>query len=120
MATLIVVEDLAAPASVGRGGHSMYVLQWLHGFERLGHDVFFVEFLEEDPGLDRERMVRYFGETVERWWHPDRSALIDEHSAESLYGLDARQIAGTANEAAGLITLAARYRREPYPFVDKV
>src|SRR5437588_827281 len=53
MATLIVVEDLAAPASLGRGGHAMYVLQWLHALERLGHHVLFLEFLREDPGSGR-------------------------------------------------------------------
>src|SRR5947207_3177962 len=49
MSTLIVVEDLAAPAVIGRGGLAMYLLQFLSGLARLGHDVLFVEFLQEEP-----------------------------------------------------------------------
>ncbi len=120
MATLIVVEDLAGPASLGRGGHCMYVLQWLHGLERLGHRVLFLEFLKEDPGAARTAVVRYFGETVADWWHPERAALLLEKPGESLYGLDAGQVASIAAEADGLITLAAHYRRDPYPLIDQV
>ena len=49
-ATLLVVSDLAEPASIGRGGLSMYLLQRLHGLERLGRRVVFVEYSKEDPG----------------------------------------------------------------------
>src|SRR6185437_912946 len=120
MATLIVVEDLAGPASIGRGGHSMYVLQWLHGLERLGHRVLFVEFLKENPGQDGGSVVGYFRQTVERWWHPELSALLIESSLDSLYGLTSAEVGRIAGEAAGLITLAAHYRREPYPLLDRV
>ncbi|HEU0316284.1 MAG TPA: hypothetical protein VFR49_03075, partial [Solirubrobacteraceae bacterium] len=57
MARLIAVEDLAGPSVVGRGGHAMHVLQFLEGLRRLGHDVLFLEFLEEPP--DRAA-VAYF------------------------------------------------------------
>src|SRR4051794_25591958 len=103
MATLIVVEDLAGPASLGRGGHGMYVLQWLHAFERLGHRVVLVEFLKEDPGPARASQARYFAEIVESWWHPDRAALLVEPTRESLYGLDAAGAARVADEAAAVI-----------------
>jgi hypothetical protein len=96
----------------------MYVLQWLHGLERLGHEVLFLEFLQEDPQEKRRGMVRYFGAMMERWWHPDRSALLLESTTESLYGLNAPQVAASAGQAAALITLAAHYRRDPYPLVD--
>jgi hypothetical protein len=120
MATLIVVEDLAGPASLGRGGHCMYVLQWLHGLERQGHDVFFVEFLKENPGQARESVVRYFAETMQIWWRPERTALLVEASLESLYGLEAAELAAVAKGAAAVITLAAHYRREPFPLIDRV
>src|SRR5205807_2854720 len=81
MATLIVIEDLAGPASLGRGGHAMYVLQWLHSLERLGHRVFFCEFLREDPG---PAALRYFADTVTAWWHRERTALLLERTGESL------------------------------------
>src|SRR5437763_13773053 len=102
MATLIVVEDLAGPASRGRGGHALYVLQWLNGLARLGHRVFFVEFLKDDPGADREAVVRYFAETVEEWWRPGQAALLAEKSLESLYGPDAGQVARVGREAAAV------------------
>lgn len=120
MATLIVVEDLAGPASIGRGGLVMYPLQWLHGLKRLGHRVLFVEFLKEDPGQDKEAVVGYFRRTVKRWWHPELSALLIESSLESLYGLTAAEVGRIAGEAAGLITLAAHYRRDPYPLLDRI
>ncbi len=119
MATLIVVSDMAEPFSVGRGGLSAYVLQWLHGLERLGNRVFFLEFLkkEAEPG---EETVGYFWETMNSWWRLDRAALILESSLESICGLDAARVARIAREAAAVITIAAPYRREPYPLVDTV
>jgi hypothetical protein len=115
MATLIVVEDLAAPASVGRGGLVMYPLQWLHGLQRLGHRVVFLEILRERP---EAALVRYFRETVEGWWHPEQSALLLESPLESLCGLGIAEVGMMAQEAAALITLAAHYRRDPYPLLD--
>lgn len=120
MATLVVTEDLAGPASIGRGGLVMYPLQWLHGLKRLGHRVLFIEFLKEDPGRDRTAVVGYFRRAVERWWYPELSALLIESSLESLYGLTAAEVRRVAGEAAGLITLAAHYRRNPYPLLERV
>jgi hypothetical protein len=98
----------------------MYVLQWLHGLKRLGHDVYFLEFVEEVPAEQRRGVVRYFAATVQRWWYPDRAALLLESSGESLYGLNAMQVATLAAGAAALITLAAHYRRDPHPLVEKI
>jgi hypothetical protein len=120
MTTLIVVEDLAAPASVGRGGHAMYVLQWLHGLERLGHRVVFVEFLKEAAGPGRKAAAAYFREIIERSWSPGHSALLVEEPLESLYGLGLDEIESIAGEATAIITLAAHYRRDPYPLLDAV
>lgn len=120
MANIIVVEDLAAPATIGRGGQTMYLLQWLHGLERLGHCVLFIEFLKEDPGMAKRSMLRYFSETVTTWWHADQAALIVETPTNSLYGLEAERVTRFANEAAAVITLSAHYRRDPYPLIEKV
>jgi hypothetical protein len=120
MATLIVVEDLAAPASLGRGGQTMYLLQWLHGLKRQGHDVLFVEFLDKDPGKNRETVVRYFRETIEEWWHPEWAALFVEKTLEPLYGPGTKHVEKVAKKAAALITLAAHYRAKPYPLVGDV
>jgi hypothetical protein len=120
MATLIVVEDLAAPASAGRGGLAMYLLQWLRGLESLGHEVYFFEFLAEDPGEGRTGAVRYFGEALESFWRNDRAALLIEKTGESLYGLSAAGAAEVAGRAAAVVTIAAHYRREPYPLLEKI
>jgi hypothetical protein len=64
--------------------------------------------------------VAYFRSTVGRWWRPERAALLLESSGESLWGPDGGQVAGFADRAAALITLAAHYRRAPYPHVEKV
>jgi hypothetical protein len=120
MATIIVVSGMAEPASVGRGGLSIYVLQWLHGLKRLGHHVLFVEFLKSDPGKARGGVVRYFNDTVARWWHPGASALLLASSGESLAGLTGAAVARAAREAAAVLTIAATYRRDPYPLIGDV
>jgi hypothetical protein len=117
MATLILVEDLAAPAVVGRGGHAMYVLQWLHGLRRLGHDVLFLEFLSKKPD---EAALAYFEDVIGAWWSLEQAALIHEPSRRSLTGVDIAGVAAAAGRAEAIITLAAHYRREPWPLVEEV
>jgi hypothetical protein len=120
MATLIVHSDLASPASVGRGGLAAYELQWIHGLERLGHQVLCLEFLHQDPGGARETVVRYFRECMAVRRQPDLCALVLEPSLEVLHGLGVGEITRHAGRAAAVLTLAAPYRREPYPLVEKV
>jgi hypothetical protein len=120
MATLIVLTDLASPASVGRGGLAAYELQWVHGFERLGHQVLCLEFLPRDPGGARETVTRHFRESMAVRRQPGLCALLVEPSLEVLHGLDVGEITRHAGRAAAVFTLAARYRREPYPLVEKV
>ena len=115
-ATLIVVEDLAGPSVRGRGGHALYVLQTLLGLERLGHRVVFVEVLEHVPDVDA---VAAFTALTTRWWHEDSCALL---------GPDGSRLAGMTDDAFdaavagadGVITLAAHYRAEPWPRLERV
>jgi hypothetical protein len=117
MATLIVVEDLAHPAVVGRGGAAVRKLHWLEGLRRLGHDVYFFEFLEEPPTTGA---TRYFDEVIDGWWSRERAALVIEPTQESLSGLDAPAVREVAARADALLTLCAQYRREPWPLIDSV
>lgn len=117
MAKLIVVEDVAAPSVVGRGGMTMYVLQFLNGLARLGHDVLLVEFLEEEPDAGA---VAYFEAVVERWWSPERAALIVEPGVRGRTGVPVDRVEAAAARADALITLAAHYRRDPWPLVGDV
>jgi hypothetical protein len=120
MATLIVLSDLASPASLQRGGLAAYELQWVHGLERLGHQVLCLEFLAQDPGSEREAVIRYFRECMAVRRQPALAALVVEPSREVLDGLDVAEITRQAGRASAVLTLAARYRREPYPFVEAV
>jgi hypothetical protein len=117
MATLIVVEDLAHPAVVGQGGHAMYVLQYLEGLRRLGHEVYFLEFLQEPPP---SQAVSYFKEVTDGWWSRERAALLLEPRLESLSGIQPVDVQSIAEGADGLITLSAHFRREPWPLIDSV
>jgi hypothetical protein len=118
MATLVVVEDLAGPASLGRGGHATYVLQWLRGLERLGHRVLLLEFVKPDAAS--ERASEYFRQTVRRWWRPECAALLREDSGEPLCGLGRAEVAELTRQADAALTLAAHYRREPYPWLERI
>lgn len=118
--TLVVVGQLAEPASLGRGGHTMWVMQVLHGLARLGHRVVFVEFLARDPGPARAAMLDFFEEAVTESWDAGSAALVLEPTLESLAGLDVSAVAAAAGSAAALVTLAAHYRRAPYPIVDTI
>jgi hypothetical protein len=120
MATLILVEDLAADATIGRGGQTMFLMQYLRGLERLGHQVLFVEYREKEPRESREAVLRYFSESIATWWHPEWAALIVESPLKSLYGLEPRLVAQIAKDADALITLSAHYRAEPFPLIGEV
>jgi len=113
MARLIAIEDLAGPSVAGRGGHAMHVLQILEGLRRLGHEVLFVEFLTEAPAPEA---IAEFGAAL-----GDRSgALLDASSGESFAGLSRAAVADFAACADAVISLAAHYRREPWPLLEAV
>jgi hypothetical protein len=117
MATLIVVEDLAHPAVVGQGGHAMYVLQYLEGLRRLGHEVYFFEFLEDRPPAEA---VAYFRAVIDGWWSMERTALLLESGLESLSGVQQTDVRTIAERADAMITLSAHFRREPWPLIESV
>jgi len=117
MARLIVVADLAGPSVLGRGGHAMHVMQFLEGLRRLGHDVLFVEPLEIAPSAATRRS---FASLIEGWWDPQRAALMDTWTGASHAGLSTAAIRAFAASAAGLLSLAAHYRAEPWPGLEDV
>lgn len=116
MATLVVVEDLAAPAVLHRGGHAMLIVHMLHGLARLGHRVVFVEFLDHEPAPEA---VRWFEAVMREHWSPDACALFAP-GERPVAGLDARAVEAVAAKADAVITVAAHYRREPWPLVGGV
>jgi hypothetical protein len=120
LATLIVVGQVAQGASLGRGGHAMFILQFLHGLARLRHRVVFVEFLKADPGPAKAGIVRAFDETLTGRWPPELAALVVEPTLESIAGLSCTQVQDVAREASAVVTIGATYRRRPYPIIEGV
>lgn len=113
MARLIAIEDLAGPSVAGRGGHAMHVLQILEGMRRLGHDVLFLEFLAERPGpAAAAAFVALLGDRP--------GALLDAQTGDSFAGLAREDVAAFAARADAVISLAAHYRREPWPLLERV
>lgn len=113
MARLIAIEDLVGPSVAGRGGHAIHVLHVLEGLRRLGHEVLFLEFLDEPPdAATRSTFGRILGERA--------GALLHTDSAESFAGLSREGVAAFAGDADALISLAAHYRSEPWPLLEAV
>ena len=113
MAKLIVKGgSLVWDQKPGRGGHVMYILQWLEGLRRLGHDVLYYDKAKEgtSPAI--------FQQTIERWWNPHRSALVLP-DGQAAFGLDAAQVEQFAREAAAVISLGCTFEREPEPWLAK-
>ncbi|MEJ7892339.1 MAG: hypothetical protein WKF94_06830 [Solirubrobacteraceae bacterium] len=117
MARLVVVEDLVGPSVFGRGGQAIRVLHALEGLRRLGHDVLFLEYLDEPP---TPAALAGFNDLVQGWWDPRRAALLDAATGDGLAGLPAAEVAAFARRADGLVSLAAHYRREPWPWLAAV
>ena len=108
MARLIVIEDLIGPSVAGRGGHAMHVLQILEGLRRLGNEVLFVEFLNAAPTAGAVATFRAMlgGRSA---------ALLDAETGDSFAGLARADVEAFARDAGAVISLAAHYRREPWP-----
>lgn len=117
MATIFVVEDLAAEVVAGQGGQAIRVLQVLEGLRRLGHEPIFLEFLREAPSQDS---VRYFTDVMTDWWDLDRSALLVESDRTSACGLAVKDVEKAARHARAVITVAAHYRERPWPWIGDV
>jgi hypothetical protein len=117
MARIVAVEDLAGPSVLGRGGHAMHVLQILEGLRRLGHDVLFVEYLDEPPAPAARS---WFDAIVRDWWSPARAALLDAETGEPHAGADAETVRTFGAGADAVLSLAAHYRSEPWPLLEHV
>jgi hypothetical protein len=122
VAKLILVEDVVGPSVRGRGGAAMYVLQWAHGLRRLGHEVLLLEVLDEPPAPDAARAL---SEAVEFFGRGGEAAILRANRGEDggvkhVAGVSVEQVKRFASQAAATITLAAHYRREPWPLIGDV
>jgi hypothetical protein len=113
MAKLIAIEDMVGPSVAGRGGHQVHVLNILEGLTRNGHEVLFLEYLDEPASPAAcAAFGRLLGERP--------AALLDAHSGSSFAGSSTEQVRAFAAAADAVISLAAHYRREPWPLLDDV
>ena len=93
---------------------SLYILQWLEGLSRLGHEV-----LYHDTADGKAESTRLFAETMERWWDPALSALV-QPSGQAAYGLNAKEVERFGRSAAAIISLGCTYGPEPEPWLANV
>jgi hypothetical protein len=123
MARIIVLQNILPRATswseyAQRGGHVAFVLQWLIGLERLGHDVLFVNTTETEPA-DQARGVQSFVNTCDTMWHLNRSALLDTRS-HVLAGMSYSEIQSFADSSAAIIAVALTGECEPPAPLERV
>ena len=53
----------------------MFLLQWMRGLERLGHEVVFLDFIGSGFEEGREAMLRAFDQVISKWWHPQADSV---------------------------------------------
>jgi hypothetical protein len=106
--------NLVWTGSVGRGGHIMFVLQWLHGLRVLGHEVLYYDRIG-----DRQEAAALFGHIVDRWWDRRLAAAIGP-TGESVFGASVDQIEAFARDAAGIVTLGCQFSADPDPWLAGV
>ena len=108
MARIVVQNgNIAWDGKPGRGGHVMFVLHWLEGLRRLGHDVLYCERMTGNP----ESTAR-FAEVMQRWWSPSLAAGLRD-DGRSVWGLGKEEVMHFASRADALLTLGAPYTAEP-------
>ncbi|HKY06600.1 MAG TPA: hypothetical protein VJQ55_00075 [Candidatus Binatia bacterium] len=100
--------------TVGRGGHIMYALQWLHGLRLLGHEVLYYDRID-----DSQESAALFARIMERWWDTDLAVAL-RPNGEAAFGPSVDYVEGFARDAAGMITLGCQFSAEPDPWLASV
>jgi hypothetical protein len=115
MAKLIVKGgNLAWEGTPGRGGHIMFILQWLEGLRRLGHEVLYY-----DKSYDQQNATRLFAQIMERYWNPSLSALV-RPTGDASYGLNGKQVEHFGRDVEALISLGCAFEAEPESWLATV
>jgi hypothetical protein len=125
MARIIVRQSILPRAAswsryAQRGGHVAFVLQWLVGLERLGHDVLLVNTISAMESAEQARAVQSFVNICDMMWHLDRSALLDTSSHRVVAGMSYSDLQSFADSSAALITVALAAECEPPPPLERV
>jgi hypothetical protein len=120
MAKIVFIQDLVWSSGKCRGGHAMWILQWLQGLERLGHDILFLDYLCWDPRENGGEGLRRFQQIMTQWWKKNHYALVYLKTMESLCGVSIQEVARFAEKADAVITCVAPGGRDVPPFVERV
>jgi hypothetical protein len=125
VARLIVRQSIVPRAaswspSAVRGGHVAFVLQWLVGLERLGHDVLFVNTVSSLAPAEQRQVASAFASVLGTWWPLERSVLYDTSARRALAGCSSAAFERFAVDADALLTLAAAAEPVPPPPLDRV
>ena len=96
-----------------RGGHAVYILQWIEGLRRLGHDVLYHEIVSNPDAVGT---LRYF---VESPWCSARAVAVTR-SGRVLYGMSRDELTAFVHEAQLLISLGAVYSPDPEPWLADI
>lgn len=92
----------------------MFILQWLEGLRRLGHEVLYHDYADGRP-----ETTALFGEIMERCWDPALSALVLP-SGRAAFGLDAKQVEKFGRDSVALISLGCTFRADPEPWLADI
>ncbi len=108
----------------GQGGAAWAVLQYVLGFRRLGHEVRFVETIQQGAvlphgaSLAASQNARYFDRVVREFGLQGEAALLDGEGLQTV-GLPHSELVRFASSADVLINLSGQLRRpelvEPIP-----
>jgi len=115
MAKLIVKGgNLAWEGTPGRGGQTMFILQWLEGLRRLGHEVLYY-----DKANGERNVAPLFADIMERCWSPSLSALVLP-TGEASYGLNGKEVEHFGRDVVALISLGCTFEAEPEPWLANI
>lgn len=105
-------KTLAVAGSVAqrpdRGGHAWVFLQYLLGFQRLGFDVLFLDWLAPDMcdgPVERSENVNYLAGVMERFGFSEAFCLLGKPSGEAIAGLPRAEAVRRTAQSAFLLNV---------------
>ena len=106
-------------AQPGRGGHIIYVLQWLEGLRRLGHEVLYCDNYDSSVVPNPTIAAKYFAGIISKSSNPKLCSLVDP-SGNAIYGLNSKKVEEFGKNAQALISLGCTFSAEPKPWLANI
>jgi hypothetical protein len=92
----------------GAGGHAWVFLQYLLGFQKLGYDVLFVDWLDEEiccEPVERSPHAAYLRSVMEAFGLAKVYSLLDRRTGQVAAGLSREEVTRRAAESACLLNV---------------